>query len=1454
MIDPKLVKKWDIVFALQEKGCGYFATYEAVVIVPRPCTGGSSAYWTLASPCPDGCTSSPPPQLPTNPPCDPNYPDNGTENDIIGCCEGIVSVECSGTCCKCGGVECLTTETCCDDVCVNLQTDRDHCNSCTTPCNPDQDCCDGECKNIYEDSNNCNGCGNVCPEATPTCCNGDCCTTANCCFVDDILTCIDVTNNHDHCGRCDNPCAAEETCCSGECVNTQTDNEHCGSCPNACPVAFTCCSGVCKELFGDDRLNCGDCGKTCVVGEICKNGVCKDACAANDCEFTWVDPPGCCSRYVCSTENEYAFSSSYTSITDCSVDSPPNIPCDGSPESTGYFYLTWSPEPCCTGSCQSFCLEPTCTWSGPENSTCGEGCACQSFEGQPCACGTLRDDPCIRTVVPPGQWNATATCPQGCNCPGNAPIQNGTNGQVVSYECVNCLAPCEAGEKCCFGTCKNILTDPLNCGDCGNNCGDQILGNKCCNGKCVNILTGDLNCGDCTTVCPFPEVCCNGFCKNRNTDNYNCGSCGYECQTGIGETCCNGICVNENTDRNNCGSCGFTCPNADQCIDGNCVPCVPPCLEAGTACCNNQCIDILSDESNCGGCNIPCAGKCCGGICVLDLNTMFNCGDCGIECPQLINQINLWQCCNGQCKNLKTDPENCGFCGNVCQEPPGDTFTVPKCFLGNCAEPECDCQGYEAGMPPQPGPDDVAFVASCVGNTVSCDGSCYFNAVGGGWVLYEEPGGTGFSGTCGKEPDYTYCVDDKYACVDDKYVCVGDIYYCVKNIEGQDMPTYCIPAASFNAETQALIGSYIGAENCAAGCSGDGSECDPACGNGLTCCDTQCVDTQTDSANCGGCGGGPCAAGEACKDGVCTGCTPPCADGESCCEGGTTCCETCCADACCPTGQSCVDGVCATCEPPCTAGQTCCGGSCCDAGIICCDQTCCAEGEFCENGSCATCNPVCYPDETCCDATCVRWQCGECPNACASAEIVCCGLPGQEVCCPEGQTCVENACYGCTPPCSESQDCCDEVCTEVGTDTNCSGCGDACGEGTKCCDKVCTATGTDTNCSDCGDACAEGQSCCDDVCTEIGTDTNCSGCGDACTDGKCCEGVCKETQTDNENCGDCENVCNTAEGEKCVAGVCVTCDPPCTGLDVCCDLTCCKVCCGPEGSKTCCAEGKICLNGQCSGCEPECTEPGQTCCTNPNQPNPTEEEPSPPIGQCCPAGVLCCAGGCCPNENFYCCDNKVCCFNDRACCNGVCCAEGKFCNNGVCADCNPTCYSDEKCCPGTTGSGECIRWQCGDCPNACTRFQTCTNNVCCDAVTEGPLSGQTGVGCGTVCCDPGITCCRDICCLDPDEECCDGFCVNTNSIDNNNCGGCGQPCVAPATCCNGSCRTVFADTSSCGSCGNTCSLGMLCCPDNGGCVYPSYLNCGSCGNECEVGQSCCPDEQGGHTCLAQGSC
>lgn len=835
MIDPKLIENWDIVFALQHKGCVYHASYEAQTWDPRLCDGEFDyAFWTLVTPCPEGCTSSPPEQLPTNPPpCDPDY--NGTPvADIVGCCEGIVQVECTGSCCLCGGVTCEPTETCCGDVCVDLTTDHDHCGGCEIACEPSETCCPcppEQCDSVI------NWTWNISPDCPPTPENpypqGGYWTTQDDCPAG-CTGKFTPSDPMDVCG----PGSVEQqqcVCSQGSCVDTTSDNNNCGSCNFVCDIGFTCCDGVCKELFGDDILNCGECGNACPGGQICKNGVCKPACAANECTWVWDEDvgPDPCDTADCGVQNwKWTYGTvltggniysggSWALVSDCNPDgadyictgtnAPPSGPVLGSCNGAFDAFFNWLcndpnkvPGVDCqnsgpheisgTGSCFDVdCnCEPappdctnTCIWfcsfQPPYNgwflsSGCESGCQCDEPEA-PCIQGGQYDNseeptvcyqaPTLRALA--GTWVVTSTCPQGCNCPENAPVADGTvNGQVVSYECVDCFPPCGDGQTCCDGVCKNLSNDPNNCGACGNVCAagvGEFVG--CCSGVCTNVSTDSLNCGGCGNQCPLGQTCVNGVCSICNPPCVPPDVC---CPSGL-----SGYCADLSSDNNNCGGCGTVCPPGYSCVDGTCIPCDPPCTEPGTACCSNQCIDIWSDESNCGACNVFCGETCCQGSCVDTQNDPENCGNCGNVCGEGET------CCFGQCVNLDSDPNNCGSCGNICLDPPNDTFTVPKCSGGQCAEPLCECQGFQVGMPPTPGPNDVAFVATCVGNTQTCSGSCYFDAVDGAWVLHDE-GGTAFSGACGKSPPITDCVDDRLSCVDDKLACVGDIYYCVSDL------------------------------------------------------------------------------------------------------------------------------------------------------------------------------------------------------------------------------------------------------------------------------------------------------------------------------------------------------------------------------------------------------------------------------------------------------------------------------------------------------------------------------------------------------------------------------------------------------------------------------------------------------------------------------------------------
>lgn len=78
----------------------------------------------------------------------------------------------------------------------------------------------------------------------------------------------------------------------------------------------------------------------------------------------------------------------------------------------------------------------------------------------------------------------------------------------------------------CSGACVNQQSDELNCGACGNACGN---GEFCVEGACSD--------------CPNPgEELCNGVCANTQTDEQNCGMCGSVCGAAT-PYCSSGVCT-----------------------------------------------------------------------------------------------------------------------------------------------------------------------------------------------------------------------------------------------------------------------------------------------------------------------------------------------------------------------------------------------------------------------------------------------------------------------------------------------------------------------------------------------------------------------------------------------------------------------------------------------------------------------------------------------------------------------------------------------------------------------------------------------------------------------------------------------------------------------------------------------------------------------------------------------
>lgn len=185
------------------------------------------------------------------------------------------------------------------------------------------------------------------------------------------------------------------------------------------------------------------------------------------------------------------------------------------------------------------------------------------------------------------------------------------------------------------------------------------------------------------------------------------------------------------------------------------------------------------------------------------------------------------------------------------------------------------------------------------------------------------------------------------------------------------------------------------------------------CPEGLTYCaeSGDCVDLQTDLANCGACGS-ICESGLVgveCRNGECV--RADCPEGIEYC-GAVDLCRNLSVDPehCGACGNACASGVCieGVCSPDasnCEDGQTNCGGACID--------TCC------DNDNCGACGIACPSGTTCFEGIC------DCPSGlcCAEGEIICgdtcvatccdnnnCGACGNV--CSGGETCFEGQC-GC---------------------------------------------------------------------------------------------------------------------------------------------------------------------------------------------------------------------------------------------------------------------------------------------------------------------------------------------------------------------------------------------------------------------------------------------------------
>jgi hypothetical protein len=350
------------------------------------------------------------------------------------------------------------------------------------------------------------------------------------------MSCVDLSRDAAHCGRCEAACAPGQVCnggvcncpqgtvlCDGRCVATAVDPLHCGACNTRCGTGQECVGGACAcpnngAFCGgacvrpqSDNAHCGACDNACVGGSACEMGAC-------------VCPMG---QRLCGAGPMAACVDTQTSDAHC-------------------------------GACGTAC-------TGGQTCTAG-ACACPM--GQ-----TLCGGQCVRTDSDRANCGACGTvCPSPQLCSAG-----------------RCTLACDTGLTSCAAeggamVCANTRSDTNHCGACGQRCGS---GQRCVNSACV-CETGETACGTGSAA----------FCIDAQTDVRNCGACGNRCATqtnASGATCagamCRAVCsqgfgdcdsafsngceIDLGRNANHCGGCGMACPMEAGvqrvCVAGRCA-------------------------------------------------------------------------------------------------------------------------------------------------------------------------------------------------------------------------------------------------------------------------------------------------------------------------------------------------------------------------------------------------------------------------------------------------------------------------------------------------------------------------------------------------------------------------------------------------------------------------------------------------------------------------------------------------------------------------------------------------------------------------------------------------------------------------------------------------------------------------------------------------------------------
>jgi len=501
-----------------------------------------------------------------------------------------------------------------------IATDAEGLPRCTAPyaaC--DADTANGCESNLLTDPENCGGCGIRCTDAngTPTCVDGQCGSVCSAGFEDcggDYRCETDTTTSVANCGECGHACPADQG--TPWCQNSECGFTVCADGTGDCDG-----NGSCETNLNTSDDHCGGCGHACLPQDGTGN------CASGVCEIVGCDP----GFGDCDDDYDNGCEQSLKTLDHCSA-------CD---------------TPCARDNAAATCETGTCTFVGC-NTNYGN-CDANTANG----CETD-----LRTTV-----NHCGACGEGCS------LDHAVEG-CANSACT--IVSCNSGFDDCNGFVVDgceaaLLTDPVNCGQCGRSCA-SLNQTTCGGGSCNTCVSGYADCGGTSDGC-----------ETQLGTLTNCASCGNSC-TALHQTqCVTGACQTCATGWGDCTT-AAGCETDTQTSTSHC------------GACNNACSTIHMTACASGACN-TCAtgwGDCTTAAgCETDITADPNCGGCGIDCltPTGTN-TNLctnsvcvpscasgYQNCDGNaangCESLST-AQYCGACNVSC------TGGTPYCVNGAC--------------------------------------------------------------------------------------------------------------------------------------------------------------------------------------------------------------------------------------------------------------------------------------------------------------------------------------------------------------------------------------------------------------------------------------------------------------------------------------------------------------------------------------------------------------------------------------------------------------------------------------------------------------------------------------------------------------------------------------------------------------------------------------------------